>query len=140
MISAKEIACPTCDSTAATRIGRKGFWQRIVLASFGIYPWKCGACGVTFLFRNRGYRGLPPGQVRSEDAAGGWRRQPAREAFRPGAAAAAAPTAAADGSAGGAGHPAWAGPWGAASRALRIQAADRRVRRTAGWRAARGAR
>lgn len=66
MIRAKEVVCPTCDATVAMRIGRNGFWQKMVLASVGIYPWKCGACGAVFLFRNRGYHGLPPGQTRSE--------------------------------------------------------------------------
>jgi hypothetical protein len=27
-----------------------------VLGHFGIYPWKCGACGSLFLYRSRGYR------------------------------------------------------------------------------------
>jgi hypothetical protein len=66
MIAAKEVACPICKSTAALRISRKGFWQTMVLASIGIYPWKCGACGGKFLFRNRGYRGLPPSQTHAE--------------------------------------------------------------------------
>jgi hypothetical protein len=38
------------------RINRNGFWQRNVLGYFGIYPWKCGACGVVFLYRRRGHR------------------------------------------------------------------------------------
>jgi ribosomal protein L37AE/L43A len=66
MIAAKEIACPACKATSAVRINRNGVWQKLVMASFGIYPWKCGACGVTFLFRHRGYRGLPPGHGRSD--------------------------------------------------------------------------
>jgi hypothetical protein len=60
MISAKEVACPTCSSeTAAMRISRSGFWQRTVMGYLRIYPWKCGACGVVFWCRRRGYRGLP---------------------------------------------------------------------------------
>jgi len=35
------------------RIGRSGFLQVNVLGHLGIYPWKCGACGSTFLLRNR---------------------------------------------------------------------------------------
>lgn len=38
------------------RISRTGFLQRRVLSLLGIYPWKCGACGVTFLFPRRGQR------------------------------------------------------------------------------------
>jgi hypothetical protein len=65
-VSAKEVACPTCKATSAIRISRRGVWQKLVMASFGIYPWKCGACGVTFLFRHRGYRRLPPARERNE--------------------------------------------------------------------------
>lgn len=38
------------------RVHRNGFLQRNVLGHFGIYPWKCGACGSLFLYRSRGYR------------------------------------------------------------------------------------
>jgi hypothetical protein len=38
------------------RINRNGFWQRSVLGHFGIYPWKCGACGTAFMYRRRGHR------------------------------------------------------------------------------------
>ena len=65
-VSAKEVACPTCKAVSVVRIKRSGVWQKLVMASIGIYPWKCGACGVTFLFRHRGYRGLPPGQGRND--------------------------------------------------------------------------
>jgi ribosomal protein S27AE len=65
-VSAKEVACPRCKAASVVRINRSGVWQKLVMASFGIYPWKCGACGVTFLFRHRGYRGLPPGQGRGD--------------------------------------------------------------------------
>jgi hypothetical protein len=41
------------------RINRNGFRQRNVFGHFGIYPWKCGACGVVFLHRKRGYRPRP---------------------------------------------------------------------------------
>ena len=43
----------------AMRINRNGFLQRHVLGHFGIYPWKCGACGVVFMFRKRGHRPRP---------------------------------------------------------------------------------
>ena len=65
-VSAKEVACPTCKAASVVRINRRGVWQKLVMASIGIYPWKCGACGVTFLLRHRGYHGLPPGQSRSD--------------------------------------------------------------------------
>jgi len=51
-----EVICPKCNSTSAMRINRNGFLQLKVLGLFGIYPWKCGACGSTFLFRRRGNR------------------------------------------------------------------------------------
>jgi hypothetical protein len=38
------------------RVNRNGFWQRRVLGVFGYYPWKCGACGISFLYRKRGIR------------------------------------------------------------------------------------
>jgi hypothetical protein len=38
------------------RVHREGFLQENVLGHFGIYPWKCGACGALFLYRSRGYR------------------------------------------------------------------------------------
>ena len=37
------------------RVNRTGFLQQSVLSVFGIYPWKCGGCGSTFLFRRRGH-------------------------------------------------------------------------------------
>ena len=49
-----EVVCPTCKGHAAMRIGRTGFLQRQVLSRFGLYPWKCGACGCSFLYRLRG--------------------------------------------------------------------------------------
>ena len=66
VVPAKEVACPACKAKCVMRVNRSGVWQTLVMAPMGIYPWKCGACGITFLFRNRGYRGLPPGQARSE--------------------------------------------------------------------------
>lgn len=66
MTSLKEVVCPTCDASVAMRISRSGFWQKMVLASVGIYPWKCGACGTVFRCRHRGYHGLAPGQTRGE--------------------------------------------------------------------------
>lgn len=56
MTPASEVICPKCESSSAMRINRNGFPQRKVLGLFVIYPWKCGACGSTFLFRRRGNR------------------------------------------------------------------------------------
>ena len=66
MVSAKDVKCPTCSANVALRVSRSGFLQKVLLAPIGVYPWKCGACGTVFLFRHRGYRGLPPGQTRAE--------------------------------------------------------------------------
>ena len=55
MIWNTEVVCPTCSATAAIRVNRSGFLQRKVLASLGYFPWKCGECGCTFLFRKRGH-------------------------------------------------------------------------------------
>ena len=49
-----EVKCPKCGADVAMRINRNGFMQKHVLVRFGIYPWKCGACGSAFLFRKRG--------------------------------------------------------------------------------------
>ena len=56
MARSKEVKCPTCNDRAPMRVHRDGFLQRNVLGHFGIYPWKCGACGSLFLYRSRGYR------------------------------------------------------------------------------------
>jgi len=50
-----EVVCPTCSGNVAMRINRIGFWQKHVLARFGLYPWKCGACGSSFVYRHRGH-------------------------------------------------------------------------------------
>jgi hypothetical protein len=55
MIRSHDVICPTCKAEVAIRINRNGFWQRHVLGFFGYYPWKCGACGVVFLYRRRGH-------------------------------------------------------------------------------------
>ena len=57
MYKTKEVECPTCQECVAVRINREGFLQEKVLGRFGIYPWKCGACGTVFLFRKRGHSG-----------------------------------------------------------------------------------
>ena len=50
------VICRRCGAGVAIRINRSGFLQRNVLGHFGLFPWKCGACGCVFLFRRRGYR------------------------------------------------------------------------------------
>jgi hypothetical protein len=57
MFPTKDVECPTCHECVAVRINRDGFLQQKVLSRFGIYPWKCGACGTVFLFRKRGHSG-----------------------------------------------------------------------------------
>jgi hypothetical protein len=47
------VKCRKCGADVAIRINRNGFLQRSILGHFGIYPWKCGACGAVFLFRRR---------------------------------------------------------------------------------------
>jgi ribosomal protein L37AE/L43A len=56
MKSISEVVCPSCKNTTSMRVNRNGFWQRKVLGRFGFYPWKCGSCGIVFLFRRRGQR------------------------------------------------------------------------------------
>ena len=56
MKSNSDVVCPSCKSAAAMRINRTGFLERRVLNAFGIYPWKCGACGSKFLLHRRGIR------------------------------------------------------------------------------------
>lgn len=54
MIWNTDVVCPTCKASTAVRVNRNGFLQRRILSRFGFYPWKCGECGCTFLFRKRG--------------------------------------------------------------------------------------
>jgi len=64
-----EVECPTCKANVAMRINRDGFLQRRVLTLFGLYPWKCGACGAGFLYRSRGLRHQRLGKRVSESSA-----------------------------------------------------------------------
>jgi len=59
MIRSRDVICPTCKADVAMRVNRNGFWQRKVLGLFGYYPWKCGACGIVFLYRRRGHPRRP---------------------------------------------------------------------------------
>jgi hypothetical protein len=52
----RQVVCPACRSASALRVNRTGFLQHKVFGLFGIYPWKCGACGSTFFCRRRGHR------------------------------------------------------------------------------------
>jgi len=56
MTEKKDVLCPKCNQGSTMRVQRNGFLQTSVLSHFGIYPWKCGACGSLFLFRRRGFR------------------------------------------------------------------------------------
>jgi|GEM_PF-6386052 len=49
------------------RVNRNGFLQKSLLVHLGIFPWKCGACGLLFLFRSRGYRVRPVGHSSAVD-------------------------------------------------------------------------
>ena len=68
MTWSNEVNCPKCNSASAMRINRNGFLQRKVFGFFGIYPWKCGACGSVFLFRRRGNRRRSSGHVSDSEA------------------------------------------------------------------------
>jgi hypothetical protein len=57
------VICRKCKAGVAIRINRNGFLQRRILGHFGLYPWKCGACGRAFLFRRRGLRPRSSGPV-----------------------------------------------------------------------------
>ncbi len=70
MARKNEVRCPTCSGDSVLRVHRNGFLQRSVLGHLGIYPWKCGACGTSFLFRSRGYRARSSRPLRGSDEAG----------------------------------------------------------------------
>ena len=65
-----EVTCPTCRAAVAMRVNRNGFLQRRVLGLFGVYPWKCGACGAAFLYRRRGIRSRTEDHISESEAAG----------------------------------------------------------------------
>ena len=69
MARLNEVRCPRCSEGPAMRVHRNGFLQQSVLVHLGIYPWKCGACGLLFLFRRRGYRPRTFRPVRNSSAA-----------------------------------------------------------------------
>ena len=50
--------CPQCEGIELRRQGRVGFWQRVVLPRFGLFPWECGMCRRVYLLPQRatGYR------------------------------------------------------------------------------------
>lgn len=45
--------CPHCEDIELRRQGREGFWQRVVLPQFGLFPWECGLCRKIFYLRQR---------------------------------------------------------------------------------------
>ena len=36
--------CSQCEGVELRRHGRVGFWQRVVMPRFGLFPWECGLC------------------------------------------------------------------------------------------------
>ena len=51
------------------RINRTSFMERQVYWRFGYYPWKCGDCGGSFLYRFKGHRVKRRKSDRSKEAA-----------------------------------------------------------------------
>jgi transposase-like protein len=49
-----DVVCPRCKAQSAMRINRTSFLERRIYPLFGYYPWKCGGCGSTFLYRFKG--------------------------------------------------------------------------------------
>ena len=47
------IHCRYCRSLRVFRVYRQGILQERVYPVFGIYPWKCKACGAFMLLRRR---------------------------------------------------------------------------------------
>ncbi len=45
--------CPQCDGVELRRHGRVGFWQRVVMPRFGLFPWECGLCRKIFFLPQR---------------------------------------------------------------------------------------
>lgn len=46
--------CRICGQFTLGRVARRGFWQRRILALFGLYPWQCMTCGSSKWMRKRG--------------------------------------------------------------------------------------
>jgi hypothetical protein len=53
------------------RINRTSFLERQVYPRFGYYPWKCGGCGITFLYQFQGTRVRRRKSEKSEEAVKG---------------------------------------------------------------------
>ena len=45
--------CPQCEGVELRRHGRVGFWQRVVMPRFGLFPWECGLCRKIFFLSQR---------------------------------------------------------------------------------------
>ena len=52
--------CPRCSSRKIRRTKRKGFWERVILDSVGIRPYRCEECDERFL-RYRGQNAATSG-------------------------------------------------------------------------------
>jgi hypothetical protein len=48
--------CPACERATMRRIGRVGFFQRVVMPWFGFYPWECSNCRSLKFLRVRGIK------------------------------------------------------------------------------------
>jgi hypothetical protein len=57
--------CKNCGSQRTSRIERKGFLQKNLLAGLGFYPWQCNSCWTSFYAKERGHR-LRPDERRSK--------------------------------------------------------------------------
>lgn len=53
LIDGEEPRCPQCDGVELRRHGRTGFWQRVVMPRFGLFPWECGLCRKIFFLPQR---------------------------------------------------------------------------------------
>ncbi len=66
-----DVVCPQCKARTAMRINRTSFLERQVYPRFGYYPWKCGGCGITFLYQFQGTRVRRRKSEKSEEAVKG---------------------------------------------------------------------
>ena len=48
--------CKECGSELTNRIGRNGFFQRVLMFKLGWFPWECSGCRTRFYAKVRGQR------------------------------------------------------------------------------------
>jgi hypothetical protein len=46
-------ACPKCSFKRPRRLSRITWMERLVMPSFGLYPWECPLCRIQFYRKNR---------------------------------------------------------------------------------------